>query len=110
MEFNSANLLYFELRTDIGQYTQGQIDLMMSHINSYARKKLGGNLLQPSSQNIPPRGGIYSLQKTTRKFTFRSACNKTPKTTAYTYILTLILGISYMKSLFFCISVKFIFV
>ena len=54
MEYNSANLLYFELRTDIGQYTQGQIDLVMSHINSYARKKLGGNLLQPSSQNIPP--------------------------------------------------------
>lgn len=26
---------------DIGQYTQGQINLMMSHINSYARKKLG---------------------------------------------------------------------
>jgi len=27
--------------TDIGQYTQEQINLMMSHINSYARKKLG---------------------------------------------------------------------
>lgn len=27
--------------TDIGQYTQEQIDLMMSHINSYNRKKLG---------------------------------------------------------------------
>lgn len=26
---------------DIGPYTQEQIDLMMSHINSYARKKLG---------------------------------------------------------------------
>ena len=26
---------------DIGQYTQEQIDLMMSHINSYARKNLG---------------------------------------------------------------------
>ncbi|MGF7142641.1 IS30 family transposase [Anaerotaenia torta] len=26
---------------DIGQYTQDQIDLMMSHINSYARKSLG---------------------------------------------------------------------
>lgn len=26
---------------DLGQYTQEQIDLMMSHINSYARKKLG---------------------------------------------------------------------
>lgn len=26
---------------DIGQYTQGQIDLIMSHINSYARKNLG---------------------------------------------------------------------
>lgn len=26
---------------DIGQYTQEQIDLMMSHINSYAREKLG---------------------------------------------------------------------
>ena len=27
--------------TDLGQYTQEQIDLMMSHINSYSRKKLG---------------------------------------------------------------------
>lgn len=27
--------------TDIGQYSQTQIDLMMSHINSYARKNLG---------------------------------------------------------------------
>lgn len=27
--------------TDIGQYTQEQINLMMSHINSYSRKKLG---------------------------------------------------------------------
>ena len=27
--------------TDIGMYTQEQIDLMMSHINSYSRKKLG---------------------------------------------------------------------
>lgn len=27
--------------TDIGLYTQDQIDLMMSHINSYSRKKLG---------------------------------------------------------------------
>ena len=44
--------------TDIGQYTQEQIDLMMSHINSYARKKLGGNLLQPSSQNIPQRWNL----------------------------------------------------
>lgn len=26
---------------DIGQYTQSQIDLMMSHINSYARKNMG---------------------------------------------------------------------
>ena len=26
---------------DIGKYTQAQIDLMMSHINSYTRKKLG---------------------------------------------------------------------
>ena len=26
---------------DIGQYTQEQMNLMMSHINSYARKKLG---------------------------------------------------------------------
>ena len=26
---------------DIGQYTQEQINLMMSHINSYARKNLG---------------------------------------------------------------------
>ena len=27
--------------TDLGKYTQEQIDLMMSHINSYARKNLG---------------------------------------------------------------------
>ncbi len=27
--------------TDIGRYTQEQINLMMSHINSYSRKKLG---------------------------------------------------------------------
>lgn len=27
--------------TDIGKYTQEQIDMMMSHINSYARKSLG---------------------------------------------------------------------
>ena len=27
--------------TDWGQYTQEQINLMMSHINSYARKTLG---------------------------------------------------------------------
>ena len=27
--------------TDLGRYTQEQINLMMSHINSYARKKLG---------------------------------------------------------------------
>ena len=27
--------------TDLGRYTQEQIDLMMSHINSYSRKKLG---------------------------------------------------------------------
>ena len=27
--------------TDLGQYLQEQIDLMMSHINSYSRKKLG---------------------------------------------------------------------
>ena len=27
--------------TDIGKYTQPQIDLMMSHINSYARKSIG---------------------------------------------------------------------
>ena len=28
-------------RTNLGQFTQEQIDLMMSHINSYSRKKLG---------------------------------------------------------------------
>ena len=27
--------------TDLGQYSQEQIDFMMSHINSYSRKKLG---------------------------------------------------------------------
>ena len=27
--------------TDFSQYTQEKIDLMMSHINSYSRKKLG---------------------------------------------------------------------
>lgn len=70
--------------------------------------KLGRNLLQPSSQNLP-RGGIYSPQKITRKFDFRSACNKIPKTTAFTCILTLTSGISYMKSLFFCIPIEFTF-
>ena len=64
--------------------------------------------MQPSSQNIP-RGGIYPFQKINRKFDFRSACNKIPKTTAFTCILTLILGISYIKSHFFCIWVEFIF-
>ena len=64
--------------------------------------------MQPSSQNIP-RGGIYPFQKINRKFDFRSACNKIPKTTAFTCILTLILGISYIKSHFFCIWVEFTF-
>lgn len=56
--------------------------------------------MQPSSQNIP-WGGIYSIQKFNRKFDFRSACSKIPKTTAFVLILTLILGISYIKLLFF---------
>ena len=64
--------------------------------------------MQPSSQNLP-RGGIYSLQKSNRKFDFRSACNKIPKTTAFICILTLISGIFYMKSLFFCVSIEFTF-
>ena len=64
--------------------------------------------MQPSSQNIP-RGGIYPFQKINRKFDFRSACNKIPKTTAFTCILTLILGISYIKSHFFYIWVEFTF-
>ena len=64
--------------------------------------------LQPSSQNLP-RGGIYPLQKKQCKFDFRSACRKTPKTTAFMCILTLISGISYIKSSFFCISVEFTF-
>ena len=64
--------------------------------------------MQPSSQNIPQRL-IYPFQKINRKFDFRSACNKIPKTTAFTCILTLILGISYIKSHFFCIWVEFIF-
>lgn len=64
--------------------------------------------MQPSSQNIP-RGGIYPFQKINRKFDFRSVCNKIPKTTAFTCILTLILGISYIKSHFFCIWVEFTF-
>ncbi len=64
--------------------------------------------MQPSSQNIPQRWNL-PLQKINRKFDFRSACNKIPKTTAFTCILTLILGISYIKSHFFCIWVEFIF-
>lgn len=31
----------FEKKGTFGKYTQEQIDLMMSHINSYARKSLG---------------------------------------------------------------------
>ena len=56
--------------------------------------------MQPSSHNLS-RGGIYSLQKTTRKFDFRSVCNKIPKTAAFTSILTPFLGISYLKSIFY---------
>lgn len=62
--------------------------------------------MQPSSQNIPQRWNL-PLPKNQRKFDFRSACNKIPKTTAFTCILTLILGISYIKSHFFCIWVEF---
>ncbi len=58
--------------------------------------------MQPSSQNLS-RGGIYSLQKTTRKFDFRSVCNKIPKTAAFTSILTPFLGISYLKSIFYLV-------
>lgn len=64
--------------------------------------------MQPSSQNLP-RGGIYSIRKINRKFDFRSACNKIPKTTAFICILTLISGVFYMKSLFFCIPIEFTF-
>ena len=60
-------------------------------------------------RRIFPRGGIYLLAKMTCKFDFRSAYNKIPKTTAFTYILTLISGISYIKSLLFFISVEFTF-
>ena len=56
--------------------------------------------MQPSSQNIP-RGGIYSLKKIKRKFDFCSACKKIPKTTAFPFILTLILRISYTILIFF---------
>jgi len=56
--------------------------------------------MQPSSQNIP-RGGIYSFQKKNDKFDFRSACKKTPKTTAFTLILTLISGILHINLIFF---------
>ena len=52
--------------------------------------------MHPSSQNIL-RGGIYPFQKITRKFDFRSACKKIPKTTAFLFILTLILGIFLYK-------------
>lgn len=52
--------------------------------------------MHPSSQNIN-RGGIYPYQKITRKFDFRSVCRKIPKTTAFTIILTLILGIFLYK-------------
>ncbi len=71
-------------------------------------KKLGRNLLQPSLQNLP-RGGIYSSQKITCKFDFRSACNKIPETTAFSYILTLTPGISYTNFLFFRIPIEFTF-
>ena len=56
--------------------------------------------MHPSSQNIP-RGGIYPFQKITRKFNFRSVCKKIPKTTAFLFILTLILGIFLYKINFF---------
>lgn len=64
--------------------------------------------MQPSSQNIPQRWNLLH-PKNQCKFDFRSACNKIPKTTAFTCILTLILGISYIKSHFFCIWVEFTF-
>ena len=75
-------------------------------LNCYSKQKLirkswAGKFTQPSSQNIP-RGGIYSLQKITRKFDFRSACTKIPRTTAFTFILTLIPGIfTYKINLFY---------
>ncbi len=56
--------------------------------------------MQPSSQNIPQRWNL-PFQKINRKFDFRSACNKIPKTTAFTFFLyfnfSKILGISYIK-------------
>ena len=62
--------------------------------------------MPPSSQNLP-RGGIYHFPKISRKFDFRSACKKIPRTTAFTYILTLIPGISYINFLSSAISVEF---
>ena len=55
----------------------------------------------------PPRGGIYPIPKITRKFDFRSACNKIPKTAAFITILTLISGISYIQTLLFLIFYDF---
>ena len=62
--------------------------------------------MHPSSQNIL-RGGIYPFQKITRKFDFRSACKKIPKTTAFLFILTLILGIFLYKINIFFFYVEF---
>lgn len=91
---------------DIGQYTQEQTDLMMSHINSYARKKLGNK--SPYEMFEFQYGkdllDAFHLQKIPA-----DEIILIPKTTAFTCILTPISGIAYIKSLFFYISIEFNF-
>ena len=50
---------------DIGQYTQEQINLMMSHVNSYARKKLGNKSPYEMFEFQYGRGllDVFHLQK-----------------------------------------------
>ena len=62
--------------------------------------------MQPSSQNIPQRWNLLTT-KIRRKFDFRSACRKIPKTTAFMLILTLILRISYTKTDIFFYHMEF---
>ena len=56
--------------------------------------------MQPSSQNSQQRWNLL-LPKKNDKFDFRSACKKIPKTTAFTPIVTLILGILHINFIFF---------
>lgn len=53
--------------TDLGRYSQEQIDLMMSHINSYSRKKLGNKSpyevfeFQYGKKSGPPVGRVVLI-------------------------------------------------